>query len=295
VSVELHERLLLDDAPRGGRVAYGAEASALLKRMTQHTLSSDVVGLTSPQNLAEILYAQRTLRPIVSSSRQVNLATGKLTFPKLAGRPTAIEQTVEKTEGGGTKLDVDQAEIPAKTFLSSGNLSWQAAKWSTPDSLQLWLTLAAQAYARSTEVAAAQALVAGVTATAAVPSDDLAGWLDAITSSAASVQAATDFPVDVIYCDPVIAARLLALVLAEAPGGSGTVGPMRIVSSNGLAPASPVAIVGNSQALLCAESPDAPVQLQAVEPAIGGIEVGVIGSFAAAVADADAFVSLTAP
>ena len=51
----------------------------------------------------------------------------------------------------------------------------------------------------------------------------------------------------------------------------------------------------DSQALYAAETPGAPVQLKAVEPAIGGIEVGVIGAFAAAVADPAAFVKLTPP
>jgi hypothetical protein len=37
------------------------------------------------------------------------------------------------------------------------------------------------------------------------------------------------------------------------------------------------------------------VQLRAVEPAIGGIEVGLIGDFASAVSDPAAFVRLTPP
>jgi hypothetical protein len=50
-----------------------------------------------------------------------------------------------------------------------------------------------------------------------------------------------------------------------------------------------------SSLLLAAETPDAPIQLQAAEPAIGGIEVGVIGAFACTVVEPDAFVKLTPP
>jgi hypothetical protein len=99
----------------------------------------------------------------------------------------------------------------------------------------------------------------------------------------------------VIYAEPVSAAHLAALVLAEAPTGAAAIGGMRLVASNGLAASAPVAIVGYSQALLCAETAGAPIQLRAVEPAIGGVEVGVIGAFCADVSDSAAFVKLTAP
>ena len=39
----------------GSGEAYGPDAVALLQRAIQHTLSSDVPGLTSPQRLTEIL------------------------------------------------------------------------------------------------------------------------------------------------------------------------------------------------------------------------------------------------
>jgi hypothetical protein len=63
-------------------------------------------------------------------------------------------------------------------------------------------------------------------------------------------------------------------VLAAGTSGIG----LQIVSSR--TRPGPTAIVGDSQALLCAETPDAPIQLRAAEPAIGGVEVGVIGGFA---------------
>ena len=46
-------------------------------------------------------------------------------------------------------------------------------------------------------------------------------------------------------------------------------------------------------ALLVAETPGAPVELRVVEPAIGGVEVGLIGAFEAVVVDDGAFTMLT--
>ena len=51
-------------------------------------------------------------------------------------------------------------------------------------------------------------------------------------------------------------------------------------------------VVGDSSAVLCAETPGAPVELRAVEPSIGGLEVGIIGAFACELTEAGAFEEL---
>lgn len=170
-------------------------------------------------------------------------------------------------------------------------VSWQAAKYATPELIEAWMELAAASYAKATEKAAGAALVAGVTATGSVASDDLAGWTEAIRIEIAQIQLAGEYLCDVIYADPLSAAHLLSLVQVQLPNTT-SIGGLEVISSAGLA-SGPTVIVGYSQALLCAETPDAPIQLRAVEPAIGGVEVGVIGGFAAVVADAAAFVRLT--
>jgi hypothetical protein len=275
------------------QVAVGEQAVGLLLERVQNTLSSDVAGLVAPQNLAAIVAASAAFRPIVTTARQVPLTNRKLTYPQVTSRPTAAKQTAQKTEaGGGAKLAATQASVDADSYSSSGDLSWQAAKWAEPDLIELWMTLASQSYAKATEQAAAAALVAGVTATETVSASTLAAWMSAITTAAATIQA-SDYLADVIYADPETAGELAALAYAVAPGAASIAG-LRLVSSNGLTASGPVAFVGYSQALLCGEAPNAPIQLRAVEPAIGGIEVGVIGSFAAAVADPAAFVKLTA-
>ena len=69
------------------------------------------------------------------------------------------------------------------------------------------------------------------------------------------------------------------------------VGPLNIVVSRGIDAG--VVVVGDSAGLLVAETAGAPVDLQVVEPAIGGYEVGVIGAFEAVVVDEGAFSTIT--
>jgi hypothetical protein len=53
------------------------------------------------------------------------------------------------------------------------------------------------------------------------------------------------------------------------------------------------AVVGDASAFLVSESPNAPVEMRAVEPTIGGMQVGVIGGFKAKVFDPNRFIHLS--
>ena len=70
------------------------------------------------------------------------------------------------------------------------------------------------------------------------------------------------------------------------------VGPLSVVVSRGMD--SGVIAVGDRSGLLVAETAGAPVELRVVEPAIGGVEVGIIGAFEAVVVDDGSFAMLTA-
>ena len=70
-----------------------------------------------------------------------------------------------------------------------------------------------------------------------------------------------------------------------------TVGPLNVVVSRGMD--SGVIVVGDRDGLLVAETAGAPVELRVVEPAIGGVEVGLIGAFEAVVVDDGAFAMIT--
>jgi hypothetical protein len=66
---------------------------------------------------------------------------------------------------------------------------------------------------------------------------------------------------------------------------------LRVIGSYGFT--ANTAIIGDGEAFLVGETPGAPVEMRAVEPAIGGMEVGVIGAFKSKVFDGDRFIRLS--
>jgi len=279
-------------------------AAERLQRAAQvHTLTSDVPGLVPDQHLAQIFEVINTARPVVASARQISLTSGKLTWPSITGRPTVAKQVTEKTNPAYSNMTVIMREQVADTYLGAGNLSWQTINWSSPDALRLFFDLMAEAYAEQTESAACTAVDAAATSGGTVASDDLAGWMAAIAAAAGTVKAAGG-RANAIYLDGVNGYHLLGLVAVENPvfltvgpgslgDASGNMGGLRFIVSDGFAPST--AIVGDSTKLLCAETAGAPVEMRAVEPSIGGLEVGVIGAFAAVAALPGAFIQLTPP
>jgi len=279
-------------------------AAERLQRAAQvHTLTSDVVGLVPDQHIAQIFEVINTARPVVASSRQVGLTSGKLTWPSVTARPTVAKQVTEKTNPAYSKMTVIMREVLADTYLGAGNLSWQTINWSSPDALTLFFDLMAEAYAEQTESAACTVVDTAAAAGPTVGSDDLAGWMAAIAAAAGQVRAAGG-RANAIYLDAVTGYSLLGMVTAQNPvfltagpgslgDASGNVGGLRFVVSDGFG--APTAIVGDSSKLLCAETSGAPVEMRAVEPSIGGLEVGVIGAFAAVTVLPNTFVQLTLP
>src|SRR5262249_44554653 len=71
---------------------------------------------------------------------------------------------------------------------------------------------------------------------------------------------------------------------------TGVYAGLRVVGSYGFS--NNVAVIGDASAVLVGENPSAPVELRAVEPAIGGMEVGLIGAFKAKVFDSNRFIHL---
>jgi HK97 family phage major capsid protein len=288
------------------------QAIERLQRTIAHTTSGDVPGLVPPQHMAQIMDIINGSRPVVASGRPVPLERGTLTYPKIAQRPAVILQPSEKSEGGTANMQVDLETMTASTYIGGGNLSWQAMNWSTPDALQLWFDLAAEAYARATEEAACDALedsAAGTIGTAAsrlgtAGTESFAQWRAAIISGLSSIYSTTEGRArsDTLYLS---AARFFQLagigtdqtLQVSAVGNldvgsmTGTFSGLRVVGSYAFD--QDVAIIGDSNALLVGETAGAPVQMRAVEPSIGGMEVGVIGAFAATVFDANRFIHLS--
>ena len=292
--------------PRGDVEALRGEAQERLVRVV-NTLSSNVAGLVLPTHMTQIMDIIDGSRPVVASGRDVPLDRGSLTYPKIDQRPQSLLQSSEKTEGGTANMQVSLKTVTAETYIGGGDLSWQAINWSTPDSLQLWFDLAAEAYARQTEGAACEVMEsdAGIGTVATAPTGNRLGtvgtenysaWRAAVANGIANIYAQTAGRqrTNALYLAANRFFQLAALgsdqVLQVSPVGQLDVGSMtgtffglRVIGSYGFD--QDTAIVGDSSALLVGENPGNPVQLQVAEPKIGGTEVGVIGAFKSVIFD----------
>jgi HK97 family phage major capsid protein len=278
-----------------------------LNRTPANTLSSNVPGLIPAQHIAQIFQVIDNSRPLVASATRAVLERGQLTFPKITQRPVVAVQATEKTEAGNTGMVIGMETATASTYLGGGDLSWQAIEWSTPNALDLWFRLAAADYALKTEQDAGE-----VVQTAAFLNDiatlfgatgSYADFMTAVSAGLGAVYANSGRMADTLYLAPDRLFYLFGLTTdvssAFAPNGTlnvgvpgGNVASINVVVSRGLDAG--VIAVGDSEALIVAETAGAPVQLRAVEPAIGGLEVGIIGAFEAVVVEDEAFALLTA-
>jgi len=275
----------------------------------EHTLTSDVQGLLPPQHMGQIMDIINGTRPVVASARQVNLSSGKLTYPKIAQRPEVLLQSAEKTEAGTANMQVTLEDLAADTYAGGGNLSWQTINWSTPDALQLWFNLAAEAYARQTEIAACTEIGTAAIGTLSpalgtAGTEDFAAWRAAAIGGIAAIYTTTAgrARTNTLYVSADRFFQLAGLgsdaVLQVSPVGNinidamtGTFSGLRVVGSYGFT--AKTAILGDSSAFLVGETAGAPVEMRAVEPAIGGMEVGVIGAFKSKVFDNERFLRLS--
>jgi hypothetical protein len=271
----------------------------MLARTPANTLTSDIAGLTPAQHISQIFQVIETSRPLVASAIQADLERGTLTYPQVDATPVVAVQGTEKTEAGNTGMDISMVTRTASTYLGGGDLSWQAINWSTPSALDLWFRFAAADYALKTEQDAAQVMqhsaFSNNIATTIGGTPTFADFMTAVGAGYAEVFANSGRIADTVYLAPDRFGYLLGLTssaLAQfVDVGQAGIGPLRVVVSRGMDAG--VIVVGDAQGLIAAETPGAPVELRAVEPAIGGLEVGIIGAFEAAVVDDGAFAMIS--
>jgi len=271
----------------------------LLKRAPANTLTSDIPGLSPAQHIAEIFQVIDTSRPLVASAQRSTLVRGTISYPRIDSSPIVAVQATQKTEAGNQGLDVSMQTATASTYLGGGDLSWQAINWSTPNALDLWFRLAAADYALKTEQDAAQALqhsaFSNNIASPISGTPTFAEFMAAVGAGYAEVFANSSRTANTIYMAPDRFGYLLGLtsnaLTQFVSVGQSSVGPLSVVVSRGMDAG--VIAVGDSAGLLVAETAGAPVELRVVEPAIGGVEVGIIGAFEAVVVDDGAFTMLS--
>ncbi len=279
-------------------IAQARERLSTIERVA-NTLSSGIAGLTPPQHIAEIFQVINKNRNLVNAASRADLERGTLTYPSVDTPPVVAVQNTEKTEAGNTAMAISMVTKTASTYLGGGDLSWQAVNWSTPNALRLWFDLVAADYALKTETDAATIVSASAflnnAATLLGATPTFAEFAASVGSGYAEVWANSGRTANSIIMAPDRFGYILGLTSAAftqfmTVSGS-QVGPLNVIVSRGLNAGE--IIVGDVSALLCAETPGAPVEMQVVEPAIGGVEVGLIGAFEAAVVDDGAFAAIT--
>ncbi len=279
-------------------VLQAQERLGLLKRVN-NTLSSNVGGLQPPQFIDQIFQVINKSRPLVDAAPSTALVRGQLTYPKITQRPLVAVQNTEKTEAGNQGMVVDMETATASTYLGGGDLSWQAINWSTPDALQLWFDLAAANYALKTETDAGDVVTdsafAHIISTPLTSTPDFATFMTAVGAGYSKVYADSGRIANTIVMAPDRFGYLLGTtstptaIFVNVSGEQ--VGPLNFLVSRGLGAGE--IVVGDMAGLLVAETPGAPVELRVVEPAIGGVEVGLIGAFEAVIVDDGSFSLIT--
>lgn len=280
-------------------VEAAGERLNLLMRTPANTLSSNVPGLQPAQHISQIFQVINKSRPLVDSALRTTLERGQLTYPKVSQRPVVSVQASEKTEAGNQSMHVDMETSTASTYLGGGDLSWQALNWSSPDALQLWMDLAAADYALKTEIDASDvvtdAAFAYIISSPLGSTPAFADFLAAVGKGASEVYANSGRQADTLYMAEDRFWYMFGLASDQfaqfASVGTDNIGPLKIVRARGFSTGE--IVVGDSSGLLVAETAGAPVELRAVEPAIGGLEVGIIGAFEAVAVDDGAFSLIT--
>lgn len=286
-------------------VKRAADRLQLLERTPATTLTSDIAGLTPPQHIAEIMQIIDTSRPLVEAAgRKATLRQLTVTYPQIDATPVVAVQGTQKTEAGNTGLDVSMVTKTASTYLGGGNISWQAIEFSDPGTLDLWFREAAAHYAYMTELDAATVVSASAflnnAATVLGATPTYIELMAAIGSGGAEVYANSNRIANALIVAPDRYWAVMGLAtsspfgLGGGQGGitvDGTNPRLRIIVSRGLNAGE--MIVGDMDGLLVAENAGAPVRLMVSEPAIAGVEVGIVGAFEAAVVDDGAFALIT--
>jgi hypothetical protein len=278
---------------------------AALERIPATTLTSDLAGLNPPQHIAQIFQVIQTSRPLVEAAGvKANLNKGTVTYPQVDATPVVAVQGTQKTEAGNTGMDISMITATASTYLGGGNLSWQAIEWSDPSAFDLWFRYAAADYALKTETDAAT--VVSASAFLNNVSSPLAGTptyielMAAIGAGGGEVYANSGRMANAVIVAPDRYWYVMGLATASPfgfGGGSGGITlssdrpALRVIASRGLNAGE--IIVGDMDGLLVAETAGAPVRMFVSEPAIAGVEVGLVGAFEAAVVDDGAFALIT--
>jgi HK97 family phage major capsid protein len=272
------------------RMMSGERIPDVQMRALDDVITTDNAGVVPPAYLTELIGVIDKTRPFLSTTRRLPTPSSgmKLTVPVITQRPTVAVQSPEKTEVSSQKTLIGTEDFNAITIAGAGDLSIQIIKRSSPDFLNLWVDLLAEAYAIESEDQAILSLLnsmGGVGSATALNPEDLnlgAAFIaafDAIRRPPDTIWLSTQAVGEFIDAKASTTNQPLYPGLAAsatAAGGiTGVVSGLRPVHVPSLDAHGAYAIVGPSSGFAWAE--DGTYTLQVDVPAKAGRDVALVG------------------
>jgi hypothetical protein len=288
------------------------QARSRLTRVLADVTTTEAPGLVPPQVTGPVIGQWLTSRPSVNSFAHPPLpAVGmEVQRPHISQHVDVQAQATQKTDVASRQFKLDLLKADLATWAGAVDVSWQLVERSSPAAIDLIFSDFTAVYARNSNNAAATAMAAAVTQTAAWDGS-AAGLLT--TLAAASVTGATN-SVDNMFPDTIwlglnayqalvgltsddgrpmfpFLAPQNALGGADLRGNVSSIGGMSTVVDPFISP--DTFIVGDSTAVEFYENAGAPVRLSVIDVGVLGYNIGVAGMFATLVTDPGSFVKIT--
>ena len=293
----------------GGRDEH---ARARFESYRANMTTADTPGVLPVPILGPVWTSISSRRPAIEAATIRPLPAGGKTFqrPFVSQHTNVGNQAAEKTALPTQALKVDPKTVTKMTRGGWINLSFQDRDWTDPAILDILVADLAAMYAQDTDDQFTDDLVAGVTQTVPVDSNDAAGWLTAIYEAAAMVAGPDNRMANTIWVSVDVWAKLGALVDTAgrplfptvAPGNAmgnigatdmfqGSVAGLRLAVDGHFAAGT--AIIGDNAAVEFYETVGG--QVQAVEPSLLGVAIAFYGYMADCIVAPTALVKLTPP
>jgi hypothetical protein len=140
----------------------GGALTSMQQRALADIVSDDNAGFMPVAYTNELIGIIDPIRPFMNSTRRIEMPSNglELSFPRIVTRPEVGEQTTEKAEVTSTTVETDRITRSVRTFAGAGDLSLQLLRRSSPQFLDFYLQLLAEAYATVTDDAAVDVLLA---------------------------------------------------------------------------------------------------------------------------------------
>jgi HK97 family phage major capsid protein len=293
----------------GGR---DEQARARFESYRANMTTADTPGVLPTPILGPVWTSISSRRPAIEAATIRPLPAGGKTFqrPYVSQHTNVGNQSAEKTALPSQPLKIDPKTVTKMTRGGWVNLSFQDRDWTDPAILDILVADLAAMYAQDTDDQFTDDLVAGVTQTVPVATNDSVGWLTAIYEAAAMVAGPDNRMANTMWVSVDVWAQLGALVDTAgrplfptvAPGNAmGDLGPTNMFQGSvaGLRLAvdghftAGTAIIGDNAAVEFYETVGG--QVQAVEPSLLGVAIAFYGYMADCIVAPTALVKLTPP